>query len=93
MRTFVSKPAVFEGFQFDGSYHMAHEIVRAFPDEKFDVINDYGKTCFKLKHLNPSRGWFNIIDRSDFVVKGPLGELFIYRENLFKALFNEPKEM
>ncbi len=83
---FTPKALELDVIHFDGTHSSALFIQDAVPQAKLDIVYDYGTTKHKLRMLVDQRYVF--VTAGNYVVCGPLGELFIYRKNVFEAMFD-----
>jgi hypothetical protein len=87
MKVYSTKQQAVLAMQFDGGYSTGKEIKLLFPEIHILIEYDYNRgAVHKLKVLIGNR--FMEVVKSDYLVKGALGEVFIYRENLFHAMFD-----
>lgn len=92
MKKYVAKPIEVEAIRFDGTHAVGMEIKKLFPDSQVELMYEYGRAQFKLKVFNVFDQRYWNIHLGDFVVRGTLGDLMVYRENLFHETFERPIE-
>jgi hypothetical protein len=92
MKNFKTKPIKVTAIKFDGTHSSGKEIQEAFPGNNIEIVYEYGRTRFKLKAFNTTDQRYLYITEDHWAVKGALGELFIYRDNLFHEMFEAEED-
>lgn len=92
MKRYIAKPLVVLAVKFDGTNEMALKLKDLFPFEKLEIRYDYGKARFKVMVLNSKNNRYYDIEAGDYVMTGTLGDLLVFRENLFEAMYSPVEE-
>lgn len=88
MKKYIAREIDVEAIQFDGTHSMMVQIKELFKDSaRIDDRYDYGKSRIRLIILDRMTNRYFEANAGDYIVRGALGELFVYRENLFNAMF------
>lgn len=91
IKKYVTTPLVVDVIKFDGSHDMVKSIIEYFRGSaRLEEGYEYGRSRMMLRLYNRD-GSITKIHEGDFIVKGALGEIFVYRDNLFNAMFVEVK--
>lgn len=90
MKKYTAKPITVEAIKFDGSYHTTQFLMSYLKDSaKIESRYEYEKSTLRLIILDRFTNRYFEAVSGDYVVRGALGEVFVYRDNLFNEMFSE----